>query len=313
MVGPTKDSNGQQLQNAVLKYVTKTFDEADWIELGIETGTLEVIQGHDRLLRALSWGDPDYAAHAVDVTKKILKSMGDGAMPDVEQVKVAFPRFKAWSKENDLGMYRKLFGPAPASPEKKSSPRGNAPSVGDAAPRAEGVATAAPELTKATPGSAAQSQPVPTLAAKAAQQEPEIFIVHGHDHHLRNEVHLFLQRVTGTNPVVLDFEASGGKTLIEKFEAKASEASVAVVLLTPDDIGAAKSSPSDLQPRARQNVVFEMGFFVGSLTRSRVITINDGVETPSDVAGLVYIPRDAPNWYEKLRKELVAAGVKLIA
>lgn len=120
MVGPTKDSNGQQLQNAVLKYVTKTFEEPDWIEIGIETGTLEIIQGHDRLLRALSWGDPDYPTHAVDVTKKILKSMGNGSMPDLDQVKVAFPRFKEWLKQNDLAMYWKVFGPAPTSPEKKS-------------------------------------------------------------------------------------------------------------------------------------------------------------------------------------------------
>lgn len=310
MDGPVTDSTANLLESAILKYITRAFDEADWIDLGIETGTLDLIQNHERLLRSLSFGDVDYSQHAVSVGKRILKTMSGGRGPGrplkLEDVTPAFPGLKNWLKDNDFQKYEKLFS-VPArkavtntatEKEAAKNPVANKPAL-RLAPDTDKTLRV-PQVDQAAPGK-----------GKAADAEGEIFIVHGHDHGLRNELYIFLQEVTGKKPVILDFQASGGKTLIEKFESKALKASVAVVLLTPDDVGAAKGS-SDLQPRARQNVVFEMGYFVGSLDRSRVITINDGVEAPSDIAGLVYIPKSG-NWYEKLRRELIEAGVRLVA
>lgn len=327
MVGPSNNSTEQLLENAVLKHVTKTFTEADWIELGIETGTLEIIQGNDRLLRALNWGDPDYATHAVTVTRSILKSLGGrgGRLGQnsltVDQVKNAFPKFKLWLKANDLSLYWTLFGGGHA-PVSKEPPVGTkvadspTPVTTSTASLLAGNGFSQARIEDVKPPKTQPQKKVTAKMSPAPQQvndETDIFIVHGHDHSLRNEVYIFLQKITGKTPIILDFQASGGRTLIEKLEAKSSKTSVAIVLLTSDDVGAAKAAAGDLKPRARQNVVFEMGFFVGALSRSRVITINDGVEAPSDLAGLVYIPHPAANWYEKLRLELVEAGVKLIA
>ena len=83
----------------------------------------------------------------------------------------------------------------------------------------------------------------------------------------------------------------------------------AVVVLAPDDVGRAKESP-DLHDRARQNVILELGYFVGRLGRSRVCALHKGtVELPSDILGVVYVPySDDGGWRVQLARELRAAG-----
>jgi predicted nucleotide-binding protein len=84
----------------------------------------------------------------------------------------------------------------------------------------------------------------------------------------------------------------------------------AIVLLTPDDVGrVANADAATDQPRARQNVVFELGYFFGKLGRDHVAVINSGVEKPSDVDGLAYIAYPAGNWQIDLAKELHGAGI----
>lgn len=138
-----------------------------------------------------------------------------------------------------------------------------------------------------------------------------IFLVHGHDE-ARHEVARYLEKVVrDTEVVILSEQASRGRTVIEKFEAHGAAASFAVVLLTPDDEGRAVGA-ADLQPRARQNVVFELGYFVGKLGRDRVVVLNkSGVEKPSDIAGIVYIDFPRSNWKDDVSKELKAAGFVL--
>jgi predicted nucleotide-binding protein len=84
----------------------------------------------------------------------------------------------------------------------------------------------------------------------------------------------------------------------------------AVVLLTADDMGRARNE-QDLKPRARQNVVFELGYFFAHLSRQNVAVLLDaGVQRPTDIDGLVYIKRDPDGgWKVKLAKELNEAGI----
>jgi predicted nucleotide-binding protein len=91
----------------------------------------------------------------------------------------------------------------------------------------------------------------------AKQVTDRIFIVHGRDELVRRAVARFLTDLR-KEPVVLVDLPSGGRTIIEKFEHYARDAKYAIVLLTPDDIGGLRSTP-DLQARARQNVLFELG------------------------------------------------------
>ncbi len=139
----------------------------------------------------------------------------------------------------------------------------------------------------------------------------KIFVVHGHDSAVKLQVAEFLERITGERPIILhEKAASGSRTVIEKFEDYASEAGFAVVLLTADDVGSAKGA-AKLNDRARQNVVLELGFFFGKLGRSRVVALyEDGVELPSDISGVLYIPLIG-NWHTDLAKEVRAAGIAI--
>ena len=136
-----------------------------------------------------------------------------------------------------------------------------------------------------------------------------IFVVHGHDHGLLHGAVRVLERATGRDVVVLHEQASAGRTLIEKFETHAGVAGYAVVLLTADDKGGVATN--ELRARARQNVIFELGFFFGRLGRDRVaVLLEPGVEQPSDIAGLVYIPVDpSGSWKYALARELQAGGI----
>lgn len=148
--------------------------------------------------------------------------------------------------------------------------------------------------------------------AVAPQRESgghRIFLVHGHDEGALHETARFLERLH-QEVIVLREQANEGRTIVEKFEAY-SDVGFAVVLLTDDDLGGAKAvAPSNFSARARQNVIFELGFFNGRLGRKRVCALyRPGVEIPSDYAGVLYIALDdAGAWKLQLAKELRAAG-----
>jgi predicted nucleotide-binding protein len=115
----------------------------------------------------------------------------------------------------------------------------------------------------------------------------------------------------GFKPIVLDEQADAGRTIIEKFEAHAARAVYAVVMLTADDIGASKASPQQLRPRARQNVILELGYFAARLGRAKVCAVHEsGVEIPSDYAGVLYVPLDSGGaWKLRVAKEMKAVGL----
>ena len=136
----------------------------------------------------------------------------------------------------------------------------------------------------------------------------KVFVVHGHDGEAKNEVARFLSKL-GLEEVILHERANKGRHLLTKFQEESEGASFAVVLLTPDDVGGAVGGLH--LSRARQNVVFELGFFIGKLGASRVAALVKGdVEKPSDFDGVAYIALDrAGGWKGLLAKELKAADV----
>jgi len=140
----------------------------------------------------------------------------------------------------------------------------------------------------------------------------KVFIVHGHDAAKKNEVAHLLARL-GLEPVILHEQANRGRTIIEKF-LDHSDVGFAVVLLTPDDRGGVAGDPPEkFRPRARQNVVMELGFFIGRLGRERVAAIYDHeVEMPSDYSGVLFIKYDDEGvWQYALAKEIRVAGLEI--
>jgi predicted nucleotide-binding protein len=133
------------------------------------------------------------------------------------------------------------------------------------------------------------------------------FIVHGHDEAARELVARFIERL-GLVPVILHEQPNKGSTIIEKLEENA-DVSFGVVLLTPDDEGK-KKGDSALRDRARQNVLLELGYFIGRLGRKHVCALHKGsVEIPTDYLGVLFVPfDDSGGWQLKLAKELKAAG-----
>jgi len=133
-----------------------------------------------------------------------------------------------------------------------------------------------------------------------------VFIVHGHDDGARETVARFLERI-GLEAIILHEQANQGRTIIEKVVAN-SDVGFAVVLLTPDDEGCVKGGTPE--PRARQNVLLELGYFIGLLGRDKVCALKRGtLEIPSDFTGVVWETMDTHGgWKQSLARELEAAG-----
>lgn len=132
----------------------------------------------------------------------------------------------------------------------------------------------------------------------------KVFVVHGHDGELKHAVARLIEK-QGLDAIILSEQANKGKTIIEKFEEN-SDVSGAICLFTADDLGRAKAVPNE-HPRARQNVVFEAGYFMGKLGRNRVVIIAEsGVELPSDMQGIVYT--DKNNWEIDVLREMKEMG-----
>jgi predicted nucleotide-binding protein len=157
-----------------------------------------------------------------------------------------------------------------------------------------------------------------------------IFLIHGQNDVMKENVAAAIESVCKLRPTILHEQPDGGKTIIEKLEHYSAQVYFAVALLTADDRGGAeKKLPpglsrkqammltksgrlrTELRPRARQNVILELGYFWGKLGRERVVILyEDGVELPSDALGILYKPLDAKGeWRTALAKELTSAGV----
>lgn len=159
-----------------------------------------------------------------------------------------------------------------------------------------------------------------SIAVGTTVQAPtnaKIFVVHGHDRDARDQLELILRRL-GLEPFILQNADGGGKTIVEALEQHIyKDAAFGVILLTPDDYGySKKETEADKKPRARQNVILEMGMVMASLGRDRMAILQKGaLERPSDTDGILRIEfndhvRDA---VPKLVQRLQSAGFSIDA
>lgn len=153
------------------------------------------------------------------------------------------------------------------------------------------------------------SSAVPNVAV-ARHHSKKVFVVHGHDEAALQGVARFLENI-GLEAIILREQPDQGRTIIEKFEHCADDVGFAVVLLTPDDVARAVSDGHQFN-RARQNVIFELGYFSGKLGRGRACLLRTGdVEIPSDLYGVIYTDLDAAGgWKLKLVSEMKAAKLE---
>jgi predicted nucleotide-binding protein len=155
------------------------------------------------------------------------------------------------------------------------------------------------------------------VSGKPQQEEAlvgghQIFLVHGRDERVLHETARFLEKLR-QDVIVLREQPNSGRTIIEKF-IDYSDVGFAVVLLTPDDRGGLADEPYETQqPRARQNVLFELGYFIGKLGRNRVAALYvQETDVPSDYSGVLFVALDdRGGWKLELARELKAAGLNV--
>jgi predicted nucleotide-binding protein len=161
--------------------------------------------------------------------------------------------------------------------------------------------------------------PEKVIISKAQERyEPEIsdtvLVLHGHDDKSKVSVVRFIEKL-GLKAVILHEQEKAGQTIIEKFERNAAISGYAVVILTPDNTGALKEHPDDATLRARQNVIFGLGYFCGALGRAKVsVLIKEGVEILSDDLGVAYTLMDPEGtWQLSLARDMKSAGLSFDA
>jgi predicted nucleotide-binding protein len=139
----------------------------------------------------------------------------------------------------------------------------------------------------------------------------KVFIVHGHDETPKLDVARFIEKL-GLKAIILHEQVNSGLTIIEKIE-EHSNVGYGIVLYTPCDVGAKKGDESNLQARARQNVVFEHGYLIAKLGRRNVSALVKGkIELPNDISGVVFITMDDHKaWKVEIAKELRSVGYKV--
>jgi hypothetical protein len=146
------------------------------------------------------------------------------------------------------------------------------------------IVRSAPDLSKKEEPSLDFSKEFAPSSGQKSVAKRKVFIVHGRDKTPALELARFVEKRYPIDAILLEEQAHRGRTLIEKLEDN-SDVSFAFITLTPDDVGALKGEL--LKERARQNVVFEWGHFIGKIGRKNVcLLIKGDVEIPSDLRGI---------------------------
>ncbi len=127
---------------------------------------------------------------------------------------------------------------------------------------------------------------------------------------MKESVARLLERL-GLEPIILSEQPDQGRTIIEKFEEESS-VGYAVVLMSDQDDHGCEVESMELNPRARQNVILELGYFMGKLGRKgHVCVLKKGdIEKPSDILGIIYKDYKSNDdaWKYQLAKELKSSG-----
>ena len=142
----------------------------------------------------------------------------------------------------------------------------------------------------------------------------QVFIVHGHDSKAKLELARLLEKDFKLIALILHEQSNKGNTIIEKLERVSEYPGYVFVVLTPDDLGCESSNNHEFEPRprARQNVILELGYFLGRLGRNKVCCLyKSNVEIPSDINGVLYLPfkESVTECYQDIMRELRSANV----
>jgi len=320
------------LATAAAAYATHNWAWPQWYEFGRETETAHAFDQFPRLERSLAFGDDDYPDVALRVFKYIL---AEGAPTQTERMDLlvdSMPDLPNWVRVNATPRTKRLFAQYLESQYRDDVPnawRGQLEELSaidsiDAILTRVGDTNIYSDLDQSTDTAPEKTSidyptnslsPLPSNAssgfADSETRKPRVFIVHGHDFNMLNQIRVFVHQETSIMPISLAEQPGQGDTIIEKFEKYGSVADYVIVLLSPDDIGnsvKARDEGAPMSPRARQNVVFELGYFIGTVGRSKVLVMDAEVERPSDLAGLSYIDYHG-DWRYALLGELKASGL----
>jgi predicted nucleotide-binding protein len=164
-------------------------------------------------------------------------------------------------------------------------------------------------IPESIPSTLLQQASKNTTPANDDFKQNTIFIVHGHDESGKEKLARYIEKLE-LIPIILHEMPNSGKTIIEKLE-KYSQVNFAIILLSPDDICISNEDPENKKYRARQNVILELGYFIGKLGRNHVCALYiDTIELPSDYDGVLYIPFDEHGaWKLTLAREIREAGI----
>jgi hypothetical protein len=290
----------------------------------------QIEQGHTLLERASLVGDlSDYESWKgnrrqwVAVTAESVASIfaSSAEAEEFTQAAAASADGQRWQVEyaNDLDCVRAAIDVLKSLQDRVESgprPDDGAPPLAelglDTAQWPAEAVVAEPEPS-ATNGSVSSIRSASAPRPAAGKRERQIFLVHGRDEKRMQAVVTLLEAAGSHSLTVMRDGPEEGRTLVETF-AGAAQSGYAIVLLTADDVGTPKLALDEepyFSPRARQGVVFQLGFLVGALTPSRVCVLYEhGVELPSDLDGLAYVRFDlAGAWQSKLLAELRGAGL----
>lgn len=141
-----------------------------------------------------------------------------------------------------------------------------------------------------------------------------VFVVYGHDEEMRSKVTKYIKRLGIKSLDLMEYSPCGIRTIFDALNSCANFVECAVVLLSADDM-VFNDKHEFLSYRARQNVIFEMGFFAGVLGKDKVIVLykpNKDFEFPSDINGIYYTAYKEDNkWKSELRATLKRIGFEL--
>ncbi len=167
------------------------------------------------------------------------------------------------------------------------------------------------ELIKGPPGyKKSENKKESSKKEKIISKNKKVFVVHGHDEEMKQNAARVLEKLD-LEPIILHEQPNKGKTIIEKFEDCSEDISFAIVLLSPDDKGCeVKKFSESAKSRTRQNVILELGYFIGKLGRNNVFVLfkeENDFELPSDILGILFTPFKK-GWELEMVQELQSCG-----